>query len=83
MGGWVQGCAKGTPDFLFLMLDKNHMPRSVFIEAKSEFGQLRPEQKAFRDKYKDHPYISVLLVRDIKELDDYIEANCLDRVAML
>lgn len=78
MGHWIQGCPKGTPDFLALMRNQHNGITGVFIETKSDTGVIRPEQLAFMQKYKDCNDIQVLIIRDISELKQYIDMYGID-----
>ena len=72
-------CDKGTPDFLALVNGKEGLI-ALFIEAKSESGTLRPEQMAFMTKYQSHPYINMLVLKDIYKLNEYIDLYAVDMV---
>jgi len=81
MGTWVQGCPKGTPDYIVLV----NIPGEVFplfLELKSEVGTLRPEQKEFYLKY-NNPKVQTMILRDIKELDQWIESHAIDMTKMM
>lgn len=79
IGTWLMCCDKGTPDFLALIRSETGNIIAVFIEAKSEFGQLRKDQKAFMNKYKYCNDIQVLLVRDISGLTEFIDMYGVDK----
>lgn len=63
----------GTPDFIALVRNKQDNITALFIEAKSDTGCLRPEQKAFSDKYNKFKDVAVVMIRDIKELNAHLD----------
>lgn len=77
-GYWIQGCAKGTPDFLALVRNKDNGLTAVFIEAKSPTGELRLEQEEFAHKYNKKNNIHVLKISDPKELNSFINEIGID-----
>jgi hypothetical protein len=77
-GSYIKLCERGTPDFLALVNGKEGLI-ALFIEAKSESGTLRPEQLAFMTKYQSHPYINMIVVKDIEKLNQFIDLYAVDR----
>ena len=72
-GHWIQGCKPGTPDYIAIVRNKQLTLSVIFIEVKSEKGQLRPEQKAFAQLYKDVKNVHVFTVRDSEQINEIIE----------
>lgn len=81
MGSYVKGCPKGTPDFIAIIRTPIHTISVLFIEAKSDSGKLRKEQTDFLFKYNRKFGFTCIVVRNIKELDDWINTNAINRVA--
>ena len=75
---FIKMCDKGTPDFIALLNTYNGL-MCLFIEAKSDTGQLRPEQKSFALKYNNE-CIKTLCIRDIKDLESFVYGNARDFV---
>ena len=69
---WIRLCDKGTPDYIALIRNKQEGITVLFIEAKSDTGYLRKEQLRFIDKHSKKD-ILVLVVKDIKHLNDMID----------
>ena len=69
---WVQLAKKGSPDFICILRNKAKNLSLLFIEAKSDVGQLRLEQKQFRDKFTGLKDIGYFVIRDSQELDTII-----------
>ena len=82
-GNWIQGCAKGTPDFIALIRGENKELIAIFIEAKSPKGMLRPEQAQFADKYNKKKDIYVLKVTNSSQLVGFINEYGIDRLKEL
>ena len=76
-GTYIKLCDKNTPDFIVLYYDKSHGLNALFIEAKSDTGRLSKGQKEFSDRYTQ-PNIMILTLRDIKELDMFLEQSAID-----
>lgn len=82
-GKYIQLCDKGTPDFIVLTKNKNNNISVLFIEAKSDTGELRAEQEAFFNKYKETEGIYPVVIRDINELKAVINRVSYDRLQEL
>ncbi len=79
-GSYIKLCDKDTPDYLALMVGREHPLIAVFIEAKSDTGKLRPGQLLFKQKYAVKECFWYLELRDIKELDQFIDKHAKDFV---
>lgn len=82
-GGIVQGLPKGTPDYIAIIRNKQDNLTILFIEAKSDVGKLRQEQKDFKHKYETKSGFMVSVIREISELDAIINSIGKDFVANL
>lgn len=82
-GSYVKLAAKGTPDFLALVRGREDKILALFLEAKSDTGKLRKEQEQFKQKYAYKEGFWFMELRDIKELDFWIEKNSKDFVNSL
>lgn len=82
-GSYIKLCDKDTPDFLALVRGRNHPLLALFIEGKSDSGKLRSGQEIFKQKYAVKECFWYLEMRDIKQLDDWIDKNAKDFVALL
>ena len=80
-GNWIKLCDKGTPDFLALIRGRLGL-MALFIEAKSDIGIIRKDQVEFMKKHtKDD--ICVLIVRDVSDLDKWVEKYAKDFVSTI
>ena len=79
-GGRIKGLPKGTPDWLVLIRNRQEGIMALFIEAKSDTGQVRPVQTEFINKYGTKEGVFVMILRDIKDLDKFIEKYAKDFV---
>ena len=79
-GGRIKGLPKGTPDWLALVRGRKNNILALFIECKSDSGQVRPSQTEFINKYSKKQDVFVIVIRDIKELDKWIEEYSKDFV---
>ena len=82
-GSYIKLCDKDTPDFLALIRGRNSPLLAVFIECKSDSGKLRPGQIKFKQKYAVKECFWYLELRDIKELDEWINKNAKDFIGGL
>lgn len=80
---FVTMSAKGTPDFVVVLRNRDRNLSLLFIEAKSDTGKVRPDQMAFISKYNNGKDIHSIVVRDIKTLDDFINRLGVDKVSEL
>lgn len=78
MGSWIQGCPKGTPDIIALIRNKQQGLTALFLELKSESGQMTTEQREFWSKYNRKSDVVVLEIREPKQLDDWINDHSID-----
>lgn len=69
-GYWIKGCKSGTPDFIAIIRNCEDNISVLFIEAKSDTGQLRPEQKLFASKntVKDVYCITARCRKDVSDI---------------
>lgn len=79
-GGIVQGLPKGTPDILALIRNRQEGLTALFLELKSDTGKLRKEQIEFRERYHRRAGFVFMEIREVKELDFWIEKNAKDFV---
>jgi hypothetical protein len=77
-GGRIKGLPKGTPDWLVLVRGKFDSILALFIECKSDYGTVRPTQTEFIRKYGVKKGVSVIVLRDIKDLDEWINKYGID-----
>lgn len=82
-GNFIMGCAKGTPDFITVIHNKNGTVSVIFIEAKSDTGKLRPEQIEFQKEYHSPPHIHVITARTITDVVQYIDKVGIDKLLEL
>lgn len=82
-GGVVQGLPKGTPDYIAIIRNKQDALTVLWIEAKSDRGTLRKEQKDFLKKYREIPGFDILVLQDINPLDWWMERNSKDFIKEL
>lgn len=82
-GSFIKLCDKNTPDFLALIRDRQDTITALFIEAKSDTGTVEKGQIAFADKYNRKDNIRVITLRDIKELDTWVDKYAKDYVASI
>ena len=80
---WVRMSAKGTPDFVAVLRNREKNLSLLFIEAKSDTGQVRPDQMDFISKYNNGKDIHSIVVRDIKALDEFINKLGVDKLSEL
>lgn len=76
-GTWIHGCPKGTPDILALINTPDGLT-ALFLELKSDSGTLRPEQMEFMKKYQSHKHITVMTIKEVQELDQWISLYTID-----
>ena len=79
-GGRIKGMPKGTPDYLALVRGRANNILALFIEAKSNTGKVRIEQSIFINKYGTKEGVFVMILRDIRDLDKWINKNAKDFV---
>lgn len=82
-GSYLRLANKGTPDYLALIRNRQDNITALFIEAKSDTGKLRKDQKEFQIKYNKRKDINTITIKDIKELINWIEKNAKDFVSQL
>ncbi len=82
-GGRVKGMPKGTPDWLALVRGRSENILALFIECKSDSGQVRPTQTEFVNKYGTKEGVFVMILRDIRDLDKWIDKNSKDFASSL
>ena len=82
-GGRIKGLPKGTPDWLALIRGRADNILALFIECKSDTGQVRPTQTEFINKYGTKEGVFVMILRDIRDLDKWIDKNAKDFVSLL
>ncbi len=82
-GSWVKLGEKDTPDWLALVRNRQDGVTALYIECKSSTGKLTKGQQEFSDKYNRKSGIYVLELRDIKELDKWIDKNAKDFVSLI
>lgn len=74
-GGRIKGLPKGTPDWISLIRGKNNNILVLFIECKSDTGKVRDSQTEFINKYGTKEGVFIMILRDIKDLDKWINKN--------
>lgn len=74
-GGRIKGCPKGTPDWLALVRGRSNNILALFIECKSNTGTVRPSQTEFINKYGTKEGLFTMVLRDIGDLDKWIDRN--------
>lgn len=79
-GGRIRGLPKGTPDWITLVRGRNNNILVLFIEAKSDKGVVRVSQTEFINKYGTKEGLFIMILRDIHDLDKWIEKNAKDFV---
>jgi hypothetical protein len=79
-GSYLQLSKKGTPDYIALIRNRQEGITVLFIEAKSDTGKLRKEQRIFQAKYEKVDGIYFMCITDIKDLDYWIDKNAKDFV---
>jgi hypothetical protein len=80
---YVKLASKGTPDYLALIRGRDNNILALFIEAKSDTGKLRPDQEKFKQKHGYKEGFWFMELRDIKELDYWIEKHAKNFIDML
>lgn len=80
---FVRMSAKGTPDFVVVLRNRSRNLSLIFIEAKSDTGQVRPDQISFISKYNNGRDIHSIVIRDIRTLDEFINRLGVDKVSEL
>lgn len=80
---FVRMSAKGTPDFVVVLRNRSRNLSLIFIEAKSDTGQVRPDQMSFISKYNNGRDVHSIVIRDIKVLDEFIDRLGVDKVSEL
>lgn len=83
MGTWIQGCPRGTPDILALVRNRQDGITALFLELKSDTGKLRPEQEKFYQDYNKKQGIVVMVVTEVRQLNEWINKYAKDFVAFL
>ena len=73
----------GTPDYFSLIRMRDDSLGALFIEAKSDSGTLRQAQQEFINKFMGKKDVHILILRDIKELDKWIDKYAKDFVNLL
>ncbi len=90
--GRINLAPAGTPDFLCLVRDRFENILVLFVEIKSDSGFKKFEtskeerevrQRDFRDKYNRKPGFKVLIIKEIKEFNDFIDKYSKDFVSFL
>ena len=82
-GGRVRGCKEGTPDWIVLVRGRADNILALFIECKSDKGTVRPKQSEFISKYGTKEGVFVMVLRDIRDLDKWIDKNAKDFVSLI
>lgn len=82
-GSYIKLAAKGTPDFLALMRNRENSITALFIEAKSNKGKLRKEQVEFNNKYNHKSNLSVITITEIYHLKEWIDKYAKNFVSFL
>lgn len=82
-GTYVKMCEKNTPDFIALIRGRNNEVLALFLEGKSSTGVLSEGQRDFQKKYGIKPGVFVITIRNIEELDNWINKNAKDFVSFL
>ncbi len=77
---YIQLADAGTPDWFVLIRMRNDTLGALFIEAKSDKGILRDCQQKFIDRFMNKRDVHILILRDINELDKWIDKNAKDFV---
>lgn len=80
---YIQLAESGTPDYFALIRGRNDGLLALFIEAKSDTGVLRQCQNEFISKFMGKKDIYILVMRDISELDKWIDKHAKDFVNLL
>lgn len=81
-GSHIKLCDKGTWDWVVAIRDIDKGISLLFIEGKSDTGKLLPHQILFMKKYNKKD-VFFLVVRNITELDAFIDLNCYNFVGDL
>lgn len=63
----------GTPDYFVLIRGRNDELVALFIEAKSDTGKLRTMQVSFITRFMGKKDVYILVLKDIKDLDKFID----------
>ena len=71
-GTYLRLAPKGTPDYIALIRSRQDNLVALFIEAKSDTGKVRDDQKIFISKYGTKEGIFVIVLKDIRDLDKWI-----------
>lgn len=80
---FIKLCDPNTPDWLSLVRMKDNTVTALFIECKSDSGKLSIGQKHFHDTYNKQKDVVVMVLRDIKELDKWIDKYAINKVHSL
>lgn len=79
---FIQGCRKGTFDFICIFPDKQKNLSVLFIECKRSDKKmdLSESQKEFKSKYSKHTNIRFIMVQSGKELSKEFFKHAYNRI---
>lgn len=70
---WINLGDKDNPDWIALIRNRENNITLLYIECKSDTGKLRPGQESFIKRYSNKEDVVCMLLRDIKEFDNWID----------
>lgn len=79
-GNWMQGCKTGTPDWVVVLRNSMKNISIIFLEAKSDTGTQRKEQKEFELKHHNGKDILYYVIREPRQVDHIINELGYDRL---
>ena len=82
-GSWVKLGDKDNPDWIVIVRNREDGISILYIEAKSDKGRIRTGQTEFINKYGTKEGVFVMVLRDIKDLDKWIDKNAKDYVSLI
>lgn len=82
-GNWIQGCVKGTPDWVVAFRNKEDNIGLLFLEVKGENGYLRPEQREFMNAHKNQKDVHCHVIREQLEISHLLNTLGIDLIHQL
>ena len=80
---YIKLAEEGTPDWIALIRGREEQIVCLFLEAKSDNGIVRDTQKTFMSKYGIKKDIHIMVIRDIKQLDTWVDTYAKDFVSSI
>lgn len=80
---FIKLCDLNTPDYLALVRMVDNSITALFIECKSDTGRLTVGQADFAQRYNRQKDFHVMCLRDIKNLDNWINKYAINKVHSL